>query len=282
MDTKPLNPLAGHFRQPAIYINLPSRGQWWPEGTLELPVNGDIPVYPMTSKDELLLRTPDALMNGAGVVGVMQSCCPNILNAWKMPGVDVDAVLIAIRIASYGHQMDFGSTCPHCKEANDYAIDLHTIADSIKCPDFSDPVSVDGLDITLKPQYYFTVNQENQIRFEEQRIMNLIVDENTDYTEKERLFKESMQKLEALNLDSVVNSTAYIQMADGIRVTDLNFLREFYENSASGVARAVRAKLEAMAEVANIKPVSVTCNDCSQPFNITITFDYSSFFDLGS
>ena len=282
MDTKPLNPLAGHFRQPSIYINLPSNGQWWPEGTLELPVNGAIPVYPMTSKDELLLRTPDALMNGAGVVGVIQSCCPNIINAWKMPGVDVDAVLIAIRIASYGHQMDFGSTCPHCQEANDYAINLHTIADSIKCPDFTEPVSVDGLDITLKPQYYFTVNQENQIRFEEQRIMNLIVDENTEYTEKERLFKESMQKLEALNLESVVNSTAYIKMADGTKVTDQGFLREFYENSASSVARAVRAKLEAMAEVANIKPVTVNCNDCGQPFTITITFDYSSFFDLGS
>jgi hypothetical protein len=282
MDTKPLNPLAGHFRQPAIYINLPSNGQWWPDGTLELPVNGAIPVYPMTSKDELLLRTPDALMNGAGVVGVIQSCCPNILNAWKMPGVDVDAVLIAIRIASYGHQMDFTSTCPHCKESNDYAINLHTISDGIKCPDFSEPVAVDGLDITLKPQHYFTVNQENQIRFEEQRIMNLILDDNTDYTEKERLFKESMQKLEALNLDSVVNSTAYIQMADGTRVADLDFLREFYENSASSVGRAVRNRLEVMAEVANIKPVNVNCNDCSLPFSITITFDYSSFFALGS
>ncbi len=32
-----------------------------------------------------------------------------------MPSIDVDATLIAIRIASYGNQMDFTSQCPHCK-----------------------------------------------------------------------------------------------------------------------------------------------------------------------
>lgn len=282
MDTKPQNPLSAHFRQPSIYIKLPSRGKWWPEGTLDLPVNGEIPIYPMTSKDELLLRTPDALMNGQGVVGVIQSCCPNIINAWKMPGVDVDAVLIAIRIASYGHQMDFNSNCPHCGEANEYALDLRAIGDSIVCPDFSEPVLVNGLKITLKPQYYFTVNQSNQIRFEEQRILSVLTDGNIDLAQREKIFSESMQKLEQLTLEGITNSTAYIETADGTRVTEIDFIKEFYEKSASNISRAIQTRLDELAVIANIKPVNVNCDSCTKPFDITITFDYASFFALGS
>ena len=42
------NPLQKYFRQPAIYVKLPSDGKFYPEGTLEMPVNKEIPIYPMT------------------------------------------------------------------------------------------------------------------------------------------------------------------------------------------------------------------------------------------
>ena len=118
------NPLAKHFRQPAIYIKLPSNGKFWPDNTLDLPLTGEIPVMPMTTKDEILLRTPDALMNGSGVVEVMQSCVPNIKNAWVAPSIDIDTIFIAMRIASYGHSMDMETICPKCQEKNLYGIDL--------------------------------------------------------------------------------------------------------------------------------------------------------------
>ena len=109
MDTKPVNPLLAHFRQPAIYFQLPSKGQFWQSG-LNMSPTEDLPVYPMTARDEITLRTPDALLNGQGVVDVIQSCCPNITDAWQMPSIDVDATLIALRIASYGNEMSFDST----------------------------------------------------------------------------------------------------------------------------------------------------------------------------
>ena len=113
------NPLAKHFRQPVMYLKLPSNGRWWANGALEIPVTGEIPIYAMTAKDELMFKTPDALLNGQGVVDVIQSCMPNIKDAWRIPNLDIDVILIAIRIASYGHEMEFESTCPHCgKSAN--------------------------------------------------------------------------------------------------------------------------------------------------------------------
>ena len=79
------NPLKGYFRRPSIYIKLPSGGNYWPQGMLEMPENGELPVYPMTAIDEITYRTPDALFNGQALVDVIQSCIPAIKNAWAIP-----------------------------------------------------------------------------------------------------------------------------------------------------------------------------------------------------
>ena len=58
------NPLAKHFRQPSIYIKLPSEGVWYDESIITISESGEVPVYPMTALDEITYRTADALFNG--------------------------------------------------------------------------------------------------------------------------------------------------------------------------------------------------------------------------
>src|SRR6056300_1622120 len=107
-ETKaPGSPLQKFYRQPKLYLSLPSDGKYYPPGVLETTETGEYPVYSMTAKDELAFKTPDALINGQSTVDVIQSCIPNIKNAWEMPSLDLDAALIAIRIATYGEHMDF-------------------------------------------------------------------------------------------------------------------------------------------------------------------------------
>ena len=95
------NPLQKYFRTPAIYVKLPSGGRGYPAGTIDMPENGELPVYPMTAMDEVLARTPDALYNGSATVDVFKSCVPNIKEPWNILQSDVDLLLLAIRIASY-------------------------------------------------------------------------------------------------------------------------------------------------------------------------------------
>jgi hypothetical protein len=99
------NPLASFFRQPKIYVSLPSKGEFYPQGSLVKTPNNEYPVFAMTARDELLFKTPDALMNGIATREVITSCIPNILDPWQIPSLDVDAVLSAIRIATYGEEM---------------------------------------------------------------------------------------------------------------------------------------------------------------------------------
>ena len=81
--TENTNPLNKYFRQASIYVSLPS-GTNYPTDVVAPSETGEIGVMAMTAKDEIRFKTPDALMNGQGVVDVIQSCVPAIKNAWSL------------------------------------------------------------------------------------------------------------------------------------------------------------------------------------------------------
>lgn len=278
------NPLARHFRQPIIYTKLPSRGQYWPEGSLELSMTGDLPILAMSTKDEIILRTPDALLNGQGVIDVIHSCCPNIKDAWKMPSIDVDSVIIAIRIASYGNTMDFSSTCPHCNTEHDYAIDLGVVLSGIETPNYKKPIEVEGLKIKLRPQPYFSLNKTNIIAFEEQQLLRSLQTDVDDREETQLKFNKQLNKLIDLNIMIAADSTESIELEDGQQVTDSVHIKEFYSNCDNKTVKAVKARLDEYNKQANIKPFAVTCGneECAKPFDIDVVFDFASFFGKGS
>lgn len=276
------NPLAKHFRQPAIYLSLPSQGKYWPEGTLNIPVNNELPVYPMTTKDEITLRTPDALINGAGVVSVIQSCIPAITDAWQMPSIDVDACLIAIRIASYGNDMKISTTCPNCNAIGDHEIDLSAALGQISVPDFETPIVENDLTISLKPQNYFTVNKSNSVAYEEQRILAVLNNSELAIEEKEASIKQITGKLVDLNIENLTNSTAYIMLGDGTKVDDSEYIKEFYANTGSNMIRKVQERLVSIATESGLPPYHNVCEECSHKFDTEVTFDYANFFGLGS
>ena len=280
------NPLSKFFRTPAIYFSLPSGGKGWPEGSLDLPESGEIPVYPMTNKDEVVIRTPDALINGQGVTEVIQSCIPNIKDAWKMPATDVDAALIAMRIASYGHKMDFSNQCPHCNEEHDYALDLRHMLETIHAPNYDQKqLDLDVIKIKFRPQKYWEVNFANKTAFEVRKLQmaleNLPVTEEDE--EKTRALTEQLMRVNRINHNIMASSTEYIEIVDtGERVEDIAMIEEFYGKISRGMFEKVQDEITNIQKDGAVKPVSVNCLGCEKPMEITILFDYANFFVVGS
>jgi hypothetical protein len=205
------NPLAKHFRQPAIYIKLPSDGAFYDEDIVEMPENGEIPIYPMTALDEISYRTADALFNGAAIASVVKSCIPAFKDAWKISTLDLDTLLIAIRIASYGHEMEFTSKCPKCSESNEFGIDLRNIMDRIKTPDFSTPVSAGDIQIHFKPLNYKEQNSNNMLQFQDQKMLEALPD--ADIEEAEKLTAKNSQ----LTLTMCVNYGGRAEITDAVQ-----------------------------------------------------------------
>lgn len=273
------NPLSKFFRTAEIYIKLPSGGKYWPEGTLNLPANGELPILPMTAKDEIQIQTPDALMNGSGVVEIINSCIPCIVDAWSMPSLDVDYCLISIRIATYGELMDFESTCPKCEITNEFQIDLKAMLDGINSVEFT-PVVVDDLTFNLRPQCYRELTEVGMIRFEEEKLVSVINNANLSEEEKIKSFHTSFRKLTELTVSSITNSIRNIVTPDGEVVDNKGYINEYIANSSKKIFGAVSSKLKEIEEELGNLDVSLVCieDKCKHEYIAPFEFDYSRFF----
>ena len=99
------NPLINAYRKPTLYINLPSGGKYYNPAP-KLSVDKELAVYAMTARDELITKTPDALFNGEASVSLIESCCPDIPNPRQIPVNDLMVIMLAIRQASYGTEIE--------------------------------------------------------------------------------------------------------------------------------------------------------------------------------
>ena len=189
---KKSNPLAGFMRQPKIYIRLPSGGAYWPAGSLAIPENKEFAVYSMTAKDELAFKTPDALMNGQAVVDVIQSCIPSIKNAWATPNIDLDLILVAIRIATYGEMMEISHVVPGTTETVEHSIDLRVMLDQLSVNQWEDAVEINEfLTCFVRPLTYKHITQTGLKTFETQRLMQAVNDESLSEERKLEIFNQS-------------------------------------------------------------------------------------------
>ena len=275
------NPLSQYFRQPSIYIRLPSAGQNYPQGTLDMPQNGELPVYPMTAIDEITYRTPDALFNGQATVNVIQSCIPNIRDAWAVPSIDLDTILIAIRIASYGHDMEFGTTCPACKDVSERTADLRVMLESMRAPDYSATVQQGDLEIYFKPLSYKMLNDNSKLQFEQQRLLQAIPD--TSVTEDEKLaeLNRAFRQLTDITIRSLTNSITTIRTPQAI-VTEEKYIEEFLKNCNRDLFNRIRDHIMELREQSELQPLKLECPACKNQYEQMLTLDMSSFFDPAS
>lgn len=279
------NPLASFMRQPKIYVRLPSNGDYWPAGSINVPETGEFPVYSMTAKDELMLKIPDAVMSGQAVVDVIQHCIPNIKNAWHMPSIDLDIALIAIRLATYGEKMTTPISFGEDIEM-EYTVDLRTVMDSLNNSITWDPVVQvsDDLTVFVKPMTYKQISESALKTFETQKIMQVVNNDKLEETEKLRLFKESFAKLTDITLNMVQASITRIDSSQG-STDNQKFINEFIENVDKDIFNKIQEHLDRLRELNTIKPVTVTVTDemrekgfTGDTIEVPMVFDPSTFF----
>ena len=280
--TQTANPLKQFFRQPSIYLRLPSLGQYWDQSAIDMPPNKELPVYPMTAIDEITYRTPDALFNGQAVINVIQSCIPAIRDAWNTPGSDLNAVLVAIRIASYGHEMEMTIKCPNCETESDFVLDLRSVLDKLVSPDYSKAIKQGDLEITFTPIAYRHQNETNIKQYDQQRLIQQIQmsDQLSDEQKIEQL-NETLQKITTLTIETLKYSIASIRTPQSL-VTEPEFIHEFLVNCDRKFFTEIRDHIIDLRQQSEIESIGVTCSHCDHKWNQTITLDQAAFFGVAS
>ena len=223
-------------------------------------------------------------MNGQAVVDVIEHCVPNIKNAWDTPTIDIDLILVAIRIATYGEMM---TTPVKFGELElDYQMDLRLVMDQLTSQiTWNNIVSINpDITVFVKPLTYREISQTAIQTFETQKIMDIVNDNNMNEEDKLRLFKESFTKLTSVTLDTVTKSLYKVDTING-STSNVEHIKEFINNADKEIFNKIQDHLDYLRKQNSIKPINVTVTDemreqgfTEDTVEIPITFDAATFF----
>lgn len=280
-----INPLANYMRQPKIYIKLPSQGNFWPNSSIDIPENGEFPVYSMTARDELLFKTPDALLNGQAIVDVIQSCIPNIKNAWECPMIDLDTILIAIRLASYGEKMEITHVVPGIGEEVTHELDLRILLQQQQTNTWVEQIAINPEFIVyVKPLTYKHLTKTSLKNFESSRILSMLEDTNISDEKKMEIFNTSFSNLTQITIDLIVECIAKIATPEA-EVADRKFIAEFIANADKELFKTIQSHLEELKKKNDLKPLEFTTTEEQQElgappsYSIPVNLNNSDFFE---
>ena len=275
------NPLSGFYRAPKLYSKIPTGGKYYDNKIIDWPDTNELPIFPMTAKDEMIMKNPDALLNGEAVAQVLKSCVPCVNEPRKMISNDVDTLLIAIQGATYGDEVKVTSKCPECETENVGAASVEGALDSMITVQDDYVFKTDaGLEITIQPFLYENTIMAGLANFKTQRSLQNL-QEVKDEMEQLKAFNQNFKEIAGLNFQLIVDSVNSISGtdADGEKfiVTDTNSIREFLENCEASIGNEIEKQISEVNALGVNKDYSQTCENCGHEYTTTIGFDPVNF-----
>lgn len=283
------NPLEGYLRTPKLYVVLPSQGKF-SEMDTQSDITGEIPIFPMTAKDETMLRNPDALLNGESLVTVIQSVT-GIQDVYNLSSNDIDVILLAARYATYGQILEVNATCPECNSDFESPVNIEEILETVVTLNDQYVVTLEnGLQVYIRPYTFRDAQRAALQAFRETNELNkLTADDDTDELVKLASFNKSFQAMADLNITILSNSIIkiIIPAVDDVEeqiVTDSDHIHSWVNGIGKGDADAILDEANKINDEGIKREITFKCPDetCGHTFNERLEFNPSSFFDLGS
>lgn len=275
------NPLSTYFREPGIFLKLPSQGNFSADGDVEFTVNGEIPVYPMTAKDEVWFKNPDALLNGHAIQKVLESCCPGLHNIRDLPINDINVLLLGLRYSSYGKTLKLKAKCPHCKTENTFSVDIDDLLSSIDFLEAEYTILLDnGLKLYIKPYTYDSMIKVTIVTFEEAKVLQLLQNESMPEEEKKEAIRNAFIKINDLMIHVMARAIYKIITPDNKTVKDQENIEEWLGEVDRKTFEILKNKFDEINEIGVPKNYHVTCVNpkCKKEFPVAISYDPASFF----
>lgn len=293
--------LKKYYRKPSLYVSLPSGGKYYSEdfiNTEKLSAFNEVGVMPMTTMNELMLNNPEALLNGSAIEHLIKDCTDlGDINAKKLLKCDVDALLIAIKIASNGETQSYDIKCPNpeCGHETTYSRNLKALLADIPQhePDYHVTLD-DGLTVYMRPSTFEEALQIDAHAFEEQKKIEQIKRNLSSVVESDKKIEEEdeikfLSMLSEVFTDLTINSIEMyarcirkIVVDSGEEETDYGEILEWLRQLDSTNFDKIKTKLSEVNGLGVKDKEDIECPECghkwTQPFEVNAT----DFFVSGS
>jgi hypothetical protein len=278
-------PLEKYYRQPTVYIKLPSRGRYYSDQVFTPTETGEIPVMPMNAKDELAFKTPDAMLSGQSTVDVIRSCIPNFKDPWQMVNYDTDAVLLAIRIATYGETMNIKFRVPVTNEEGEHTLNLPALLEDLAKVDIKDTVTTSkGFTIVMEPLTYKSLTKVQLANFESQKMFGALDSSALTDEDRSKVFRDTFDKINKINFSLLLDGIKSITTPDGTEVTDRKQIIDFCNNTDAKTVDEIQKLLGDLRNQTQIPALKLKATEeqikkgVPSTYEVPLTFDNSNFF----
>jgi hypothetical protein len=281
----PVNPLQGYFKQPSLYIKLPSQNFWYGDDDIKFDNDGELAIYPMSAIDEIMINTPDAILNGTTLENIVKNCVPGIINAKKIVIPDLEAIFLAIKKASTNKNgiYEFEEKCPKCNAENSFDINLTVLIDSMTSIELSDSIITldDNLIIYVKPYTLEMRQLYTKKEIEEQRLIKQldIQNQNIDDIDKAKIISDSINRITQMTFELVAQSIIKIEIIVNKEiVTDQSFINEWLSSISKTQADQIINTVVALNSTGVNKKLNAICSECNHTWKTELELDPTSFF----
>ena len=279
MEKDKQNPLSGYFRQFKLYMKLPSGTAYYKPDQVKFTDTNEVGIMAMTGRDELILKNPDALLNGEAVIEVIKSCVPAISDPKILLTNDIDALITAVRMSTYDDALETEIKCPQCGHDNLFKLDLQYALDNMSYLEPEYVVNLDsGLSVFLKPYGFPEFLKGMHSQFEHSKIVRTI--ENQNLTDEQRLkefskaFKQIANTTYELILSSIIK---VVDESKGIDVKDKEFIKEFLANIEKHDADKIGDMIKEINKIGVKRTFTARCEKCQHQWESDIDFNPVNF-----
>ena len=253
------NPLLERLRIPGETFRLPSGGIFYSNGELSGDVaNGEVHVHPMTTYDEILMKSPDMLFTGKAIDLVFRRCIPQIQKPMDLFSKDVDYLLTCLRKVSFGGNVSiaYTHTCENAKE-HEYEVDIGPFIDNAKridptrAGDMGKLETQNGQQVVLRPP-----------RMKD--VIDLFQAPSKDVTP------------EKINETLVSSILSVIDSVDGVR--DRDMIRQWLESIPANWMTDISSAIEKIGDWGPSFKTKVKCKDCGEELELESPINPVAFF----
>lgn len=295
---------------PPIEIALPTMGNFYfieDEIFTDGFDAGKVKVRPLTITNELAIKDPLMVVGRQSTMMLVKALVPEIKLPEKMTEIDVIAIILAGRIATYGpkyvidhvcqneEQKDGKLVCEAAREKNPYQLNIDMYEHLLRYAPYTDWTTMFTVDlpevnqrVILRPSTYsMFLNRlkvdldQNQMmdQYRDMEVSQFLTDDATINT-----YKGILERSTKVGVDQIVDSIFYVEsIKNDVKVGDRDLIVEWLNRLP---VRLVERMIEAIAkireDIVNRSVYTYKCRSCNHENKVMLELDVERLFSSGS
>lgn len=300
------NPLLDELEQQTVTIALPTLGRWYENGAVLHPDAdpASIEVGVLGIVAEHTFRDPWLLVSGQAIPKLIKSVCPAILEPTKLAEIDIETILLANRLISYGEKLEITQNCSNpdinegskkkkvvpCTHKNLLVVDLQNLLTRYSPytqKEFDRYVmefeELMGQVVHLQPIPYnnvIEVVRKTAMNMKQyQKFSGVEIETIMDDLDVLGLYEDLVSDNTQMSLYSIVYSIHHVETSTGAAVVDKEVIRDWLNQIPSRLVKQIDTRIaEITIDVQKVATVEFECTKCGYNNTARIQMDPQMLF----